>query len=83
MRSLFVCYYNTAYPNQSNIYSLLLCMRVCVCMRVGDRESAQNAGDQEPQVHSLDQKYPLEEEVVTHSSILTWRILWKEEPGEL
>ena len=26
---------------------------------------------------------PLEKEMATHSSILTWRISWTEEPGEL
>ena len=26
---------------------------------------------------------PLEEGMATHSSILTWRILWTEEPGRL
>ena len=26
-------------------------------------------------------KYPLEEEMATHSSILAWRIPWREEPG--
>ena len=36
---------------------------------------------QEPWVGSLGQKDPLEEEITTHSSILTWKILWTEEPG--
>ena len=35
----------------------------------------------ETQVQSLGQKDPLEKEMATHSSILTWKILWKEEPG--
>ena len=26
---------------------------------------------------------PLKERMATHSSILTWRILWTEEPGRL
>ena len=38
---------------------------------------------QETWVLSLGPKYPLEEEMATHSSILTWRIPWKEEPGRL
>ena len=29
------------------------------------------------------QEDPLEEEMATHSSILAWRIPWKEEPGSL
>ena len=38
--------------------------------------SACNAG-------SLGCEDPLEKEMATHSSILAWRILWKEEPGGL
>ena len=34
-------------------------------------------------VWSLDQEDPMEEEMATHSSILTWRIPWTEEPGGL
>ena len=37
----------------------------------------------ETQVQSLDWEDPLEKGVVTHSSILSWRIPWTEEPGEL
>ena len=37
----------------------------------------------EPRVPSLGQKDPLEEGMATHSSILTWRIPWTEEPGGL
>ena len=37
----------------------------------------------EMQVQSLGQEDPLEKEVATHSSILTWRIPWTEEPGGL
>ena len=38
---------------------------------------------QETLVQSLGQEDPLEEGVVTHSSILAWRIPWTEEPGRL
>ena len=38
---------------------------------------------QETQVQSLGQEDPLEDEMATHSSILAWRIPWKEEPGGL
>ena len=38
---------------------------------------------QETCVQSLDQQDPLEEEMVTHSNILTWRIPWTQEPGGL
>ena len=34
-------------------------------------------------VRSLGQKDPLQEGMVTHSSILAWRIPWTEEPGRL
>ena len=44
------------------------------------KESACNAGDW---VRSLGQEAPLEEGMATHSSILAWRIPWKEEPGGL
>ena len=33
------------------------------------------------QVQSLGREDPLEKEMVTHSSILPWRIPWTEEPG--
>ena len=38
---------------------------------------------QETWVQSLGWEDPLEKGVVTHSSILAWRILWTEEPGGL
>ena len=38
---------------------------------------------QETRVQSLGQEDPLKEEMATHSSILTWRILWTEELGGL
>ena len=34
-------------------------------------------------VRLLGQEDPLEEEMATHSSILSWRIPWTEEPGGL
>ena len=37
----------------------------------------------ETQVWSLSQEDPPEESMATHSSILTWRIPWIEEPGGL
>ena len=36
---------------------------------------------QETRVLSLGREDPLEEEMATHFSILTWRIPWTEEPG--
>ena len=38
---------------------------------------------QENRVRSLGQDDPLEEEMVTHSSTLAWRIPWTKEPGGL
>jgi len=38
---------------------------------------------QEMWVQPLGWKDPLEEEMVTHSSVLAWRIPWTEEPGGL
>ena len=34
-------------------------------------------------VQSLGREDPLEKEMVTHSSILAWRIPWMEKPGRL
>ena len=34
-------------------------------------------------VQSLGQEDPLEQEMTTHSSTLTWKIPWTEEPGGL
>ena len=38
---------------------------------------------QETQVQSLGQEDLLEKGMATHSSILAWRIPWREEPGGL
>ena len=38
---------------------------------------------QETQDRSLGQEDPLEKEMATPSSILAWRIPWREEPGGL
>ena len=38
---------------------------------------------QEMQVQFLGREDPLEEGMVTHSSILAWKIPWTEEPGRL
>ena len=35
---------------------------------------------QETRVRTLGQEDPLEKEMATHSSILTWKIPWTEEP---
>jgi len=38
---------------------------------------------QETQVQSLGQEDPLEKGMTTYSSILAWKIPWREEPGGL
>ena len=38
---------------------------------------------QATQVQSLGWQDPIEKETATHSSILSWEIPWKEEPGRL
>ena len=37
----------------------------------------------ETQIESLDREDLLEKEIVTHSSILAWKIPWTEKPGRL
>ena len=37
----------------------------------------------ETQVRSLGREDPLEKEMAIHSSILAWRIPWREQPGRL
>ena len=49
----------------------------------GKEFTCQMQQTQETQVRSLGSEDPLEQEVATHSRILTWRILWTEQPGEL
>ena len=41
------------------------------------------AAMQETQVQSLGQEDSLEEDMVTHFSVIAWRIPWTEEPGGL
>ena len=42
-----------------------------------------NAGDTGDVVQSLGREDSLEKEMAIYSSILTWKILWTEEPGRL
>ena len=49
----------------------------------GGWDGKESAWDAETWVRSLDWEDLLEKETVTHSSILTWRISWAEEPGRL
>ena len=45
------------------------------------KESACNAREQGTWVQSLGQEDLLKKEMATHSSILSWKISWKEESG--
>ena len=47
------------------------------------KESVRNAGDAREVGMIPGSQDPLEKEMVTHSSILAWRIPWTEEPGRL
>ena len=47
------------------------------------KESSAMHETQETRVQSLGWEDPLEKEMITHSSILAWRIPWTEEPGRL
>ena len=40
-----------------------------------------SAGDVKDMAQCLGREDPLEEEMATHSSILTWKIPWTEEPA--
>ena len=50
-------------------------------MAVVEKNMPVNVGDVEMLVQSLHRKDPLEEGMATYSGILTWRILWTEEPS--
>ena len=47
------------------------------------KESLCSVGDTGDSVQSLGLEDPLQEEMATHSNILTWRIPWTEEPGRV
>ena len=49
----------------------------------GKEPASQCRGLKETRVRSLGQEDPLEKGMATHSSILSWRIPWAEEPGGL
>ena len=49
----------------------------------GASQLALEQATQETEVRSLRQEDPLEEDMAAHSSVLTWRIPWTEEPGGL
>ena len=61
----------------SNFHFHLICTHLALVVKNPP------AGDKEMQVLSLNQEYPLEEGMATHSSIFAWSITWTEEPGGL
>ena len=67
------CYYN----------GFLMGLPIAILGFPGGSEAKVSAIMQETQVQSLCWEDPLENEMATHSSILAWRIPWKEEPGSL
>ena len=59
-------------------------MSNALCMSIPGSSAVKNPpAMQETQVRSLGREDPLEEGMATHSSILAWRIPWREEPGRL
>ena len=63
--------------------SILRQSSYCVVNLAGSRSKnlPGNAGDIRHMVQSLGWKEPLEKDMATHSSVLTWRIPWTKEPG--
>ena len=66
-------------PKTSNTIHLLMLKLTSLVAQTVKRMPA----TQETLVQSLGQEDPLEKEMVTHYSILAWRIPWTEEPGGL
>ena len=63
-----------------NMNDLSIMERLLLPGWLSGEESACCAGTQ---VGSLDQEYPPEKEMATHSSVPAWEIPWTEEPGGL
>ena len=56
---------------------------VLIFSSTGSSDGKNLSAMQEMQVQSLGSEDPLEKGMDTHSSILSWRIPWTEEPGGL
>ena len=56
---------------------------ICPLVVLGVKNLLANAGDEEMWISSLGWEDLLEKGMVTHSTILVWRIAWTEEPGGL
>ena len=61
----------------------ILRRKLIVCSSFGAQRLKHLPPMRETRVQSLGWEDPLEKEMVTHSSILAWRIPWTEEPGRL
>ena len=69
---------------QMNIKNEYLCLGIGAYQTLQVAQTVKNLpAMQETWVQSLGQEDPLEQEMVTHSTILTWRISWTDEPGGL
>ena len=66
------------YQKRKSVYLLVLKKK-----KIKADQSRTQLPVQETQIPSLGWEDPLEEGMATHSSILTWRVLWTEEPDEL
>ena len=51
--------------------------------RCGKQSACQCRRCERTQVPSLGREDPLEEGMITHSTILVWRISWTEDPGRI
>ena len=71
----------TLSPSFSACWKLLLLLRSFPILASGDSVVKNLPALQETQVLSLGQEDLLDEDMATHSSILTWRTPWTEEPG--
>ena len=68
---------NILFINILDTIDLSICFRVSLVAQMANNSPAM----QEIQIRSLGQGDPLEKGMVTHSSVLAWRIPWTEEPG--
>ena len=71
-------YNHTLYPTAAEMRELGLSGTSLVAQMIKNLPEMRKT-----QVQSLGWEDPLEKGMATHSSILTWRIPWREEPGEL
>ena len=67
--TLGLCWFFLSFLNQATLVVLVV------------KNSPASAGDTRDGVRSLGQEDTLEEEMVSHFSILAWKIPWIEEPG--